>query len=75
MEECKKGFEVQAMRSAAGYYLGTRDGEGFPQCRISTEYAKTAEQAEKILIPDRQNAMENCYCNGGCGCEIKEVQE
>lgn len=52
--KCKRGFDVRAHKSAAGYYLGTWDDEG-PRCRLTT----TAE-----------GAMENSFCNGGTGCEL-----
>lgn len=63
--KCKKGYEVQPLKSAAGYYMGTYDKEGFPNCRISTQYAKTQEEAKKLAL-DRQCAEENYFCNG-CG--------
>lgn len=74
MKKCKQGYEVKPMKSACGWYLGTVDADGFPNCRVSTEYAKTAEEAAKVLIPDRQ-MQENAFCNGGCGCMITEVTE
>ena len=42
--KCKKGFDVCAHKSAAGYYLGTWDEEG-PRCRLTTAYAPTIEEA------------------------------
>lgn len=63
--ECKKGYKIEAIKSAAGYYLGTRV-DGFPNCRLTTEYAKTEEEAKKLCC-NRQNAMENQFCNcTGC---------
>lgn len=63
--KCIKGYEVGPQRSAAGYYMGTVDEDGLPNCRISTEYAKTAEQAKELPL-NRQNCDENRFCNG-CG--------
>ena len=63
--KCVKGYEVEPLRSAAGYYMGTLDEDGCPNCRLSSTYAKTAEQAKSLPL-DRQNAMENAFCNG-CG--------
>ena len=66
--KCVKGYEVQPLRSAAGYYMGTLDDEGFPNCRLSSGYAKTAEKAKELPL-DRQGgymAPENEFCNG-CG--------
>ena len=66
---CIKGYEVQPLKSAAGYYMGTVDEEGFPKCRISQNYAKTVEDASKLPLT-RQTAEENIFCNG-CGCCFK----
>lgn len=63
--KCKRGLVVKPLRSAAGYYIGTLDEEGFPNCRISNQYAKTAKDAESLAL-DRQTAEENVFCNG-CG--------
>lgn len=63
--QCKKGYEVQPLKSAAGYYMGTLDEDGCPNCRLSTGYTKTAEAAKQLPL-DRQTAMENAFCNG-CG--------
>ncbi|MBO7713749.1 MAG: hypothetical protein J6S85_09285 [Methanobrevibacter sp.] len=59
--KCVKGYEIRALKSAAGWYMGTTDDEGFPNCRISSQYAKTKEEAEKLLL-DRQDASENQFC-------------
>ena len=63
--KCIKGYEVEPQRSAAGYYMGTVDEDQCPNCRISSSYAKTAEEAKNLPL-DRQNADENVFCNG-CG--------
>lgn len=42
MSKCKKGHEVKVMRSAAGYYRGTADEQGYPNCRLTTRYKTTA---------------------------------
>lgn len=65
---CKKGYEVKPLKSGAGWYLGTLDEEGFPNCRISREYAETKEDAEYLLADRQSGCMENEYCNGGRGC-------
>lgn len=69
---CKEGYEVKPCKSAAGYYMGTFDPEEGPNCRISSGYAKTAEEAEKLPL-DRQDALENLACNGcgRCFCACK----
>lgn len=66
--KCIKGYEIQALRSGAGWYLGTLDEEGFPNCRVSTQYAKTAEDAEKLPLDRQCGCIENEWCNGGKGC-------
>lgn len=45
---CKCGLKVEVLRSAAGWYIGTRTEEGFPNCRM-TDYFATKELAEKVL--------------------------
>lgn len=61
---CKKGFDVLPMSSPVGFYMGTVDGDGFPNCRLSTGYAKTKEDALELPL-DRQCAEENLFCCGG----------
>lgn len=67
--KCIKGYTIEVMKSPAGYYLGTKDPAGFPNCRISG-YCQNKDLAP-YLIPNRQtNCIENEYCNGGRGCGI-----
>lgn len=40
---------LQVCKSAAGYYLGTLDGFGYPYSRESAEYWPTEAQAAKAL--------------------------
>ncbi len=71
--KCKKGYTVEIMASPAGFYMGTKDNEGFPNCRISG-YCRSKEMAA-YLIPNRQNnCIENEYCNGGTGCMLNEEE-
>lgn len=72
--KCKKGYDVIPMKSAMGWYLGTRDEKGFPNCRISNEYSKTEEEAYSLLMDRQTNCMENEFCNGGKGCFEKEIK-
>lgn len=66
--KCRKGYEVKPMQSGAGWYLGTVDEEGFPNCRVSRNYAETEFKAS-LLPMDRQfGCVENEFCNGGKGC-------
>lgn len=62
-EKCYKGYELQVCKSAAGYYIGTMDEEGIPNCRL-TDYAKTVEKA-KELNATRCNSIEVSFCNKG----------
>lgn len=64
--KCKKGYEIQCMKSPAGYYLGTRDDEGFPNCRISGYFNK--EVPVNIAYMDRMDAMENQFCHDYSNC-------
>ena len=64
---CRKGLEVKPLKSAAGYYIGTLDKDGFPNCRISQDYAATEAEALELFM-DRQFASEHEFCNGGKGC-------
>lgn len=69
--KCKKGYEIQVLHCGMGYYIGTFSEEG-PYCRISAQYWKKKENAEKALaamnFKDRAYAMEVQFCNGGRGC-------
>ena len=72
--KCRKGFDLEVMQSGAGYYIGTRDDEGFPNCRITGYYSKKG--AELALKEDFENkiflhmriCVENNFCNDGKGC-------
>ena len=68
--KCLKGYEVKPLKSGAGWYLGTIDEEGFPNCRISTGYAKTEEEAKHLPMNRQTGCIENEFCNGGRGCFI-----
>lgn len=63
---CRRGYEIKPMVSAAGWYLGTRDKDGFPNCRVSG-YAKTKEECYELPFT-REFAEENAYCNKYKGC-------
>lgn len=67
--KCIKNHEVEILKSAAGYYLGTVDPDDhMPYCRISKEYAKTEKEAKKLLMNRQTSCIENNFCNGGRGC-------
>lgn len=65
---CKRGLQVFPMKSAAGWYMGTRDVDGYPNCRITREYAETREECLKLVLNRQIGCMENEFCNGGKGC-------
>lgn len=65
--KCKKGYEIHVLKSAAGYYRGTVDEEGIPNCRLSG-YAKTFEEASSLALSREIGCIENDFCNGGKGC-------
>ena len=67
--KCAKGYEIKPLKSAAGWYLGTVDVNGFPNCRLTSNYAPTKEDALRLFM-DRQMASENEFCNDGCGCIV-----
>lgn len=47
---------VEVLMSAAGYYIGMKDAEGFPAARFSCEYYPTRELAEAHLMYGTFNA-------------------
>lgn len=71
--KCKRGHELQVMKSNMGYYIGTESSEdGSPYCRLSQEYFLSAKEAEDALkgceFTMRNHSMEVVFCNGGKGC-------
>lgn len=64
--KCKKGYEIKVFKSPAGYYLGTRDEEGFPNCRVSGYFKE--EPKINICNLTRMDAMENQFCHGYTSC-------
>lgn len=45
-----RAFPLEVCKSAAGFYIGTRDEEGMPFTRESCEYWCKQEMAEKALV-------------------------
>ena len=66
--KCRKGYEVKPLRSGNGWYLGTVDEEGFPNCRVSKNYAETEFKASLLPMDRQVGCIENEFCNGGKGC-------
>ncbi|KGM38687.1 hypothetical protein JY96_21140 [Aquabacterium sp. NJ1] len=46
---CNKELPLEVLRSAAGFYIGTRDDLGLPVSRESAEYWRKQEAAEHAL--------------------------
>ena len=71
--KCVKGYEIKPMKSAAGWYVGTTDKDGFPMCRIS-DYYKNKETAQKAINNKTffRIAEEITFCNAGYGCVHEE---
>ena len=76
--KCVRGFKVEALKSAAGWYIGTVDENGFPNCRISISYYGSKEEAEKMIKEGFaiKDYGENEFCfkmAGGVSCFKKVV--
>lgn len=69
--KCRKGYNIIVCQSAAGYYLGTKDETGAPNCRL-TDYAGTKDQAENLEMTRQFHCVENEYCHKGYGCLIPD---
>lgn len=72
--KCRQGFEIKVLSSPAGTYLGTKDEDGFANCRC-TGYYKYKNVAEQHLLDESftvRDCMENNFCNGGLGCFKQE---
>lgn len=65
--KCIKGYTVEILASAAGFYCGTEDSEGFPNCRISRDYAKTKDEAKNLPLNRQTGCIKNEFCNKGRG--------
>jgi len=72
---CKKGFEVKALCSNS-HYIGTWSHDLGPYCRLSVYYKnmKEAEEALRSKNFTHRSCVENDYCSGESGCQIKEVK-
>lgn len=66
--KCTKGFDVVPLKSGAGWYIGTVDEDGFPNCRITKGYALTKEGAKTLPLDRQVGCIENEFCNRGEGC-------
>lgn len=71
--KCKKGFNITVCKSAAGYYIGTVDEDGVPNCRISG-YADNEKDADSLSMSRQFGCVENEYCNGGRGCFVEGAE-
>lgn len=71
--KCTKGFKLEALRCGAGYYIGTRDDDGLPNCRISDGYFKDQSMAQEALDSMMfriRCCAENEFCSNGRGCVL-----
>lgn len=57
--KCAKGYELEVLRSNAGYYIGTVDEDSCPYCRYSKRYFKTEAAAQRVL-----RNIDNLYFEG-----------
>jgi len=67
---CIQGYEVKVL-SAGGFYIGTMDEDGMPMCRLSVEYYKKREDAQKALDDNsftRRSGVEIQFCSQGKPC-------
>ncbi len=65
--KCRKGFDVLPLKSAAGWYIGTLDDKGMPNCRIS-DYVGSEDECMFSSMNRQTSCIENSACNGGVGC-------
>lgn len=66
--KCVNGLEIKPMKSAAGWYMGTVTKEGYPKCRMTSQYYNTAEEAQKNMKQDYRHCAENEFCSKGRPC-------
>ena len=66
--KCIKGYEIEPMKSAAGWYMGTRTEDGCPNCRVTSKYYRTADEAIDNMKKDYRYAEENNFCSRGRVC-------
>lgn len=65
-KKCARGYEIEVLRSGAGYYLGTVDEIGCPNCRITNYFADRDELLNSAFV--ERKCPENDFCNKSCGC-------
>lgn len=63
--ECVKGYNLEILRSNAGYYIGTLDEENMPNCRMTEGYAKTRKD---VLSLKPRHSFEIQHCSNGNLC-------
>ena len=67
---CINGYKVQVL-SANSFYIGTLNEDGMPMCRISAEYYKKRDEAQKALDENsftRRTGCEIEFCSRGKPC-------
>ena len=73
--KCVRGHEVKALKSGAGWYIGTLE-DGCPYCRISISYYETEDEANRMMETGFaiKDYGENEFCfreAGGLSCIVK----
>ena len=75
--KCVNGLDIMVLRSGAGWYIGTLDADGCPNCRISADYYADTDTAKKDLENMCFNyrfCSENNWCansGGNLSCFVK----
>lgn len=67
MSLCVNCRPIKVLKSAAGYYIGTTDDEGMPNCRLSIDYYNTEKEAQEALDSRsymERTGLENDFCKG-----------
>lgn len=66
--KCVRGHEIEALKSGAGWYIGTTE-DGMPYCRISISYYESKEEAERMMREGFaiKDYAENEFCFRGAG--------
>lgn len=64
---CRKGYELKPYKSAAGWYVGTRDEDGCPYCRISEQYYKTQDDCQRAMNAKTYIVRQSFETDACCG--------
>jgi hypothetical protein len=65
--KCSKGLTLRILKTGAGYYVGTLDEEGFPNCRISDYFESAFSTFKDLPVGARYRVRtENQFCCPNC---------